>query len=265
MEKTDIHIVGLGNLGTAFINGLSNVKAGINLYLYDESFEVRKLIKENFSLKALDEIPLIDKGVVILCIKPQNIKNYLEKNKEKIGKNILICSPVAGLEIKTIENYIKNPIIRIMPNLLIRENNGFIPYVSNYEGDYLSFVKKVLHKLGSVKEFEESMFPIITAISGSGPAWFYELSHQLVNAGYKLGLDIEESEMIIKEIVKALPGLVSEDETFKNLVDKVKSPQGTTEAGLNSLDNDSFDKIILEAIQKATQRSVDISRELDNE
>tara|TARA_B100000927_G_C16217011_1_gene369893 strand:- start:303 stop:632 length:330 start_codon:yes stop_codon:yes gene_type:complete len=109
------------------------------------------------------------------------------------------------------------------------------------------------------------MFPIITAISGSGPAWFYELSHQLVNAGYKLGLDIEESEMIIKEIVKALPGLVSEDETFKNLVDKVKSPQGTTEAGLNSLDNDSFDKIILEAIQKATQRSVDISRELDNE
>ena len=265
MEKTDIHIVGLGNLGTAFINGLSNVKTGINLYLYDESFEVRKLIKENFSLKALDEISLIDKGVVILCIKPQNINNYLEKNKEKIGKNILICSPVAGLEIKTIEHYIKNPIIRIMPNLLIRENNGFIPYVSNYEGDYLSFVKQVLHKLGSVKEFEESMFPIITAISGSGPAWFYELSHQLVNAGYKLGLDIEESEMIIKEIVKALPGLVSEDETFKNLVDKVKSPQGTTEAGLNSLDNDSFDKIIFEAIQKATQRSVDISRELDNE
>ena len=265
MEKTDIHIVGLGNLGTAFINGLSNVKTGINLYLYDESFEVRKLIKENFSLKALDEISLIDKGVVILCIKPQNINNYLEKNKEKIGKNILICSPVAGLEIKTIEHYVKNPIIRIMPNLLIRENNGFIPYVSNYEGDYLSFVKQVLHKLGSVKEFEESMFPIITAISGSGPAWFYELSHQLVNAGYKLGLDIEESEMIIKEIVKALPGLVSEDETFKNLVDKVKSPQGTTEAGLNSLDNDSFDKIIFEAIQKATQRSVDISRELDNE
>ena len=265
MEKTDIHIVGLGNLGTAFIYGLSNVKTGINLYLYDESFEVRKLIKENFSLEALDKISLIDKGVVILCIKPQNIKNYLEKNKEKIGKNILICSPVAGLEIKTIEHYVKNPIIRIMPNLLIRENNGFIPYVSNYEGDYLSFVKKVLHKLGSVKEFEESMFPIITAISGSGPAWFYELSHQLVNAGYKLGLDIEESEMIIKEIVKALPGLVSEDETFKNLVDKVKSPQGTTEAGLNSLDNHSFDQIILEAIQKATQRSVDISKELDNE
>ena len=265
MEKTDIHIVGLGNLGTAFIYGLSNVKTGINLYLYDESFEVRKLIKENFSLEALDKISLIDKGVVILCIKPQNIKNYLEKNKEKIGKNILICSPVAGLEIKTIEHYVKNPIIRIMPNLLIRENNGFIPYVSNYEGDYLSFITKVLHKLGSVKEFEESMFPVITAISGSGPAWFYELSHQLVNSGYELGLNIEESEMIIKEIVKALPELVSEDETFKNLVDNVKSPRGTTEAGLNSLDNDSFDKVILKAIKKATQRSVDISKELDNE
>tara|TARA_Y100000591_G_scaffold278802_1_gene257025 strand:+ start:301 stop:1098 length:798 start_codon:yes stop_codon:yes gene_type:complete len=265
MEKTDIHIVGLGNLGTAFINGLSNLKTEINLQLYDESFEVRKLIKENFAINVTDAVPVIEKGVVILCIKPQNIKNYFEKNIEKIGKNILICSPVAGLEIKTIEQYVENSIIRIMPNLLIRENKGFIPYVTNYEGDYLSFITKVLDKLGSVKEFEESIFPIITAISGSGPAWFYELSHQLVNSGYELGLDIEESEIIIKELVKALPGLVSEDETFKNLVDKVKSPNGTTEAGLNSLDNDSFDKIILKAIREASQRSVDISRELENE
>ena len=109
------------------------------------------------------------------------------------------------------------------------------------------------------------MFPLITALSGSGPAWYYELSSQLVNSGQELGLSLDDSEMIIKELVKALPSLVHEDETFEDLVNKVKSSGGTTEAGLNSLNNASFDTIILEAIQKATQRSTEISKELTNE
>ena len=109
------------------------------------------------------------------------------------------------------------------------------------------------------------MFAIVTALSGSGPAWFYELSNQLVNAGTKLGLSLKDSELIVQELLKALPSLVHEDETFENLVNKVMSPGGTTEAGLNSLNNASFDTIIFEAIQKATQRSTEISKELNNE
>ena len=120
-------------------------------------------------------------------------------------------------------------------------------------------------ELGTVKVFDEEMFPLVTALSGSGPAWFYELSNQLVNSGQELGLSFDDAEMIIKELVKALPLLVDEDSSFKDLVSKVKSPNGTTEAGLNSLNKGSFDTIILDAIQKATQRSIEISRELSNE
>ena len=58
---------------------------------------------------------------------------------------------------------------------------------------------------------------------------------------------------------------MAEDSSFKDLVEQVKSPNGTTEAGLNSLNNDSFDTIILDAIQKATHRSTEISSELSNE
>ena len=158
-----------------------------------------------------------------------------------------------------------NNVLRIMPNLLIQDKNGFIPFTSNYEGDYLNFIHNILENLGTVKEIDESMVAIVTALSGSGPAWFYELSNQLVNAGTELGLSLKDSELIIKELVKALPSLVHEDETFSDLVNKVKSSGGTTEAGLNSLNNASFDTIILEAIQKATQRSTEISKELTNE
>ena len=158
----------------------------------------------------------------------------------------------------------QNKIIRVMPNLLIRDNQGFIPYAKNYEDDYFTFNKNVLAKLGVTKGFAEEMFPLITALSGSGPAWYFELSSQLVNTAQELGLSLEDSEMIIKELVKGLPSLV-EDSSFKELVNKVKSPNGTTEAGLNSLNEDSFDRIIFDAIQKATYRSTEISRELGNE
>jgi pyrroline-5-carboxylate reductase len=212
-----------------------------------------------------DSLSEITQGVLLLCIKPQSINKFFDDYKKNIAKDVLICTPVAGLEIKTIEKYLRNNILRIMPNLLIQDKTGFIPFSSNYEEDYLSFIQNILGNLGNVKEIDESMFPVITALSGSGPAWFYELSNQLVNSGTELGLRPEDSELIVKELVKALPSLIHDDETFKNLVNKVKSPGGTTEAGLNSLKDASFDKIIFEAIQEATQRSTQISIELSNE
>ena len=265
MEKMDIHIVGLGNLGSAFLKGLNNLHENIDIYLYDDSKDVRQSIQEDYSLTPKESLTQVSNGVLILCIKPQNMNEFFDTYKDKIAKDVLICTPIAGLEIKTIEKYLENNVLRIMPNLLIQDKNGFIPFTSNYEGDYLNFIHNILENLGTVKEIDESMFAIVTALSGSGPAWFYELSNQLVNAGTELGLSLKDSELIIKELVKALPSLVHEDETFEDLVNKVKSSGGTTEAGLNSLNNASFDTIILEAIQKATQRSTEISKELTNE
>jgi len=263
MKKMDIHLVGLGNLGSAFLNGLIDLDT--NIYLYEESNVVRQSIQKSYSITPEEYLTAVNDGVLLLCIKPQNINEFFDTHKDKIGKDVLICTPVAGLEIKTIQKYFGNNILRIMPNLLIRDKTGFIPFTSNYQGDYLNFIHNILENLGTVKEVDESMFPIVTALSGSGPAWFYELSNQLVNSGTQLGLSLDDSELIIKELVKALPALVDEDETFNDLVNKVKSPGGTTEAGLNSLNDASFDTIIHDAIRKATQRSTEISKELTNE
>ena len=70
---------------------------------------------------------------------------------------------------------------------------------------------------------------------------------------------------LVKGLIKALPNLINEEDSFDELVNKVKSPKGTTEAGLNSLNVDYFDKIIFNAIQQATNRSIEISAELRNE
>jgi len=85
-----------------------------------------------------------------------------------------------------------------------------------------------------------------------------------VEAALELGLSKSESNKIVKELIKSLPALVNEEE-FSDTVEKIKSPKGTTEAGINSLTHDSFDKIIFNAINSATERSMEISKEINNE
>ena len=235
------------------------------MHLYEENEQTRRSLLKLYDTKILPNVEIIDSGILILCIKPQNIKDFFESSSNKIGENVLICSPVAGLEIETINQYVGNKIIRIMPNLLIRENNGLIPFVKNYDGDYLNFIDGGLSFLGKTEEFDEELFALITAISGSGPAWFYELSNQLVNSATKLGMNENDATNLVKGLIKALPNLINEDDTFDELVNKVKSPKGTTEAGLNSLIVDNFDNIIFNAIRQATNRSIEISTELKNE
>ena len=119
--------------------------------------------------------------------------------------------------------------------------------------------------MGLTREFTEQLFPLVTALSGSGPAWYYELSRQLTNSATQLGMNEDEAEELVKELIKALPNLINTEDSFAELVNKVKSPKGTTEAGLDSLNDDSFDTIIFNAIQQATNRSIEISAELNNE
>ena len=264
MKKIDISILGLGNLGTAFFEGLQNNK-NLNLYLYEKNEKIRNDFDRLHDAVTSPQIDIIDSGVLILCIKPKDINNFFESFSKNINKDVLICSPVAGLEIETINKYVKNRVIRIMPNLLIRKNNGFIPFVKNYDDDHLDFIEIALSSLGLTREFTEQLFPIITALSGSGPAWFYELSRQLTNSAIQLGMNKDDADEIVKELIKALPNLINTGDSFAELVNKVKSPKGTTEAGLDSLNDDSFDTIIFNAIQQATNRSIEISAELKNE
>jgi len=267
MKNQNIHIVGLGNLGKAFLNGLikSNLLDFDKIKCYEINTELSKEIENNFKIEVSNKIQLVDSGILIMCIKPQFVNEFLQNIKSKLDNNVLICSPVAGLRIEQIGKQFSNKIIRIMPNLLIENNNGFIPFSKNYDGDYLNFVSETLAALGTVKEFDENLFPLITAMSGSGPAWYYQLSSQLVKAGSELGLSLEDSELIVKQLIKSIPDLVNDDDSFSSLVEKVKSPNGTTEAGLNSLENDSFDNIVHNAIKKATNRSIELSKELESE
>ncbi len=93
----------------------------------------------------------------------------------------------------------------------------------------------------------------------------YIVDLEAVDTRYTKEWKEDDAEKLIKELINALPNLINADDSFDELVNKVKSPKGTTEAGLDSLNDDSFDTIIFNAIQQATNRSIEISAELKNE
>jgi len=90
------------------------------------------------------------------------------------------------------------------------------------------------------------------------------MSSKIVDAAEKLGMEKEEAKVIVEQLILSLPSLLGEI-SFDEIVDNIKSPNGTTEAGINSLSENSFDKIIYNAIEAATNRSIEISKENNNE
>ena len=107
------------------------------------------------------------------------------------------------------------------------------------------------------------MFDIITAIFGSGPAWYFELSSKITDAATKLGMETDDAKFIIEQLILSLPSFLGEHK-FGEIVNNIKSPNGTTEAGINSLKDNSFDKIIYVAIEAEVNRSITISKETND-
>ena len=260
MTEINIHIVGIGNLGMSFLEGFKSLKDTTNLYLYENNIETFKNFQSSYSVSK--EIDQIENGVLLLCIKPNNLNEFININKSKISDEVLITSPIAGVSINYFENHFKNKVLRLMPNLAIKNNSGFIPYSKNYDEDYLYFIKK-LNNLGQTNEYPEDLFDIITAIFGSGPAWYFELSSKITDAAIKLGMETADAKFIVEQLILSLPSFIGEQE-FGQIVNNIKSPNGTTEAGINSLKDNSFDKIIYDAIEAAVNRSITISKETND-
>ena len=260
MTDINIHIVGIGNLGMSFLEGFKSLKDGTSFYLYENNKEIIKNLESSYSVTT--DIDQIDNGVLLLCIKPNNLNEFINVNKSKISDQVLIATPLAGVSINHFENHFKNKVLRLMPNLAIKNNSGFIPYAKNYDEDYLYFIEKLNH-LGQTNEYPEDLFDIITAIFGSGPAWYFELSSKIKDAASKLGMETDDAKFIVEQLILSLPSFIGEQE-FNEIVNNIKSPNGTTEAGINSLNDNSFDKIIYDAIEAAVKRSIKISKEIND-
>lgn len=204
--------------------------------------------------------------IVILAVKPQAIGEIL-KNEICCGmsKNKLLISLAAGVTTEYIESVVGKdiPVVRAMPNMAARIGEAVTSIspgkAANAEDMRQAF--EVFSAIGDVVEVDEKLVDAVTAVSGSGPAYFFYLAESLVEAAQKLGLDKEQAEkLVFKTALGSAKLLEALGEGPEALRKKVTSKGGTTEAAFTIFETKKFKDTVIDAVKAAYDRSKEISR-----
>jgi pyrroline-5-carboxylate reductase len=270
MEQPTV-IIGAGSMGSAIGLGLlkSNLRKAEDILFIDldqdklNSLRDKHGFKTSLSLDSLKNLIIKD---LIIAVKPKDINFLLENLKSFIhDKNTLIVSIAAGIKIATYERiFSENPIFRVMPNTPCQISKGIsvISFNSRVQEKDLEEIKNVFRSLGSSLVMEESQLDAVTAVSGSGPAYFFLMVEALTEAAIKLGIKPEEAQLLAEHTAYGASSLlIQSKEDASTLRERVTSPKGTTAAAIEILEKRGFSKIIFEAVKSAKDKSIEMSLE----
>lgn len=274
MNELKILLIGCGKMGSSLLEGIvksDNFDGMVDVIepvIQDSFKEDFKESKVNFYSDIRENKDAINYDLIIIATKPniyEEIFNGLKNNLTNNDKT-LIVSILAGIRISKIEEIVGSiPIIRAMPNIAASVLEGMTALIGN---------KKITHEdiLNADLIFEligekmwlknEAQMDSFTAISGSGPAYFFFFTECLKNIAIEEGFTEDEANKISQQIIIGSGKLVKDSGIDpKELRENVTSPNGTTEAGLKVLaDNKTglLDKL-KQAIMEAKNRSIEIS------
>jgi pyrroline-5-carboxylate reductase len=204
--------------------------------------------------------------VVVLAVKPQDIDALLASVSAHIGAEQTVLSVVAAISTSAIEAQLDDsvPVVRAMPNTpsIVHEGMAGIAAGKHADDTHLKQASDVLSHVGRVVEVQESYLDAVTAISGSGPAYFALLAEAMIEAGILLGLSREIStELVIQTMLGSAKLLRDEKMHPVELREMVTSPGGTTIRAIRVLEQSGVRAAFLNAIQAAMERSKELAEE----
>lgn len=199
-------------------------------------------------------------NIIILAVKPKDAAAVLFELKSIVKQDMLIISVMAGISTQYIVKMLEKDVsvIRAMPNTSATIG---LSATAIAKGDFanesaIEISNKILGTVGMVKEVSEPAIDTITAIAGSGPAYFYYIVEAMEQAALELGLAKEDAMPFIQQtILGAAEMLRRSEDSPAELRKKITSPAGTTEAGLNALMDAHVGDSMKVAIKRAYQRS----------
>lgn len=273
MKQIEIAFIGAGNMATNLIGGL--LKQGLpasNLRAADPALESRRRLQASTGIVSSRSNRRIIAGadVVILAVKPQVMAGVCSKiHAAVIEQKPLVISIAAGITIASLEKALgeSTTLVRCMPNAPALLQAGATALFANSQAHawHRTLAEQILGALGTtcwVKQ--EAELDAVTALSGSGPAYFFLFMEAMCEAGVKLGLDRETSrELVLQTGLGACRMAAEGDVDLPELWARVASPGGTTECALRSFEDNGLRGIIETAMQSAHDRAREMSRELD--
>ena len=264
-----IGFIGCGKMASAIIKGVLSAccKPDVEIKGSEINCEIAELAQTKLGIEVLTDNRLLtmDSDVIFIATKPNYVAQVLEEIKDEITPEKLVVSIAAGVSTKKIENILgQRRVVRVMPNTpaLVQEGmSGVCKGTYATEEDAL-FVMKLLSNIGKVIEVEETQIDIVTAISCSGPAFFYQVIEDMARAGEKLGLDYEKSLMLAAQTALGSAKMVFNrgELTVQTLIDNVATKGGCTFVGIQTMKEENSERLFFDVIEKTATKANELGK-----
>lgn len=264
-----IGFVGAGKMAQAIINGIlkSEFFSPENVFASEPNSEAALKVQKEFGIKVFgDNKELVQNvDVVVLAVKPFIVGDVIENIKDFIGSDKMIISIAAGISSDYIcENIGKNiPVIRVMPNTPALVNEGMTAICKGRyaKDEHIDFAQQLFNCLGKVIRVQESQIDIITAISGSSPAFYYYFIDEIAKSAQQMGFDYDTALLAAAQSALGSAKMILETGLSPSvLIDNVTTKGGTTEAGMKVLRSEQTEKIINETIKATAEKSAQLGK-----
>ena len=274
-QHPSIGFIGAGNMATAIIKGMleQNYPAD-KLIACDPSSE--QLEKLDLALKqfrtgiqtSTDNSEVAACDILLLAVKPQILPDVAQKLSDHIREDALVVSVAAGITLELLQGYLNGrAVVRCMPNTpaLLGQGAAGLFASENTTDQQKNLAKGIFESVGLTQWLQnESDLDLVTAISGSGPAYFFLFMESMIEAAAEMGLDRDTAYRLCVQTCSGSALMAAQDSEIAELRKRVTSPNGTTEKAIAAFEAGGLRELVKKAMQDCAARSVEMAEEAAN-
>ncbi|GAA3764555.1 pyrroline-5-carboxylate reductase [Spinactinospora alkalitolerans] len=261
-----IAIIGAGKMGEALLAGLlSTGHDPADVLVTEPRHEHAQELRARYGVEVVPAGSAAERAdTLILALKPQDMIGLLDDIGPKLTADRLVVSVAAGITTSVLEKHLSGsvPVVRAMPNTPALVGRGMTAVAAgHYAADeHLDRAERLLSTVGEVLRVPERHMDTVTALSGSGPAYFYFIAETMIEAGVLMGMPRETAEKLVTQTIVGSATMLRESgEHPVVLREAVSSPGGTTSAAVRELERHGVRTAFTDAIEAARDRSRELS------
>jgi pyrroline-5-carboxylate reductase len=267
----ELGIIGAGNMAEAIVRGVLHAGrlAADQVIAADTAPARRELFQNQLHIRAVEDNTEVARQsrVILLSVKPQQSQAALAGIGSVLAGDALVISIMAGISTRFIESSLGGGkpwrIIRTMPNTPMLVGEGVVGLAAgrNATAEDVAHARHIFEAAADVVEVSEDKIDAVTAVSGSGPAYFFLLVEQMIDAGTQLGLTADQAKTLaVKTALGAATMMTNSTDSPQELRRKVTSPGGTTQAAITHMQSQNVPQAIIDAIKSAEKRSKELGQ-----